>query len=240
MSFMATAWAVKQKTGSPTRKLVLLLLADRANDKGVCWPSMQTIAEDCELSDRAVRNNIRQLEEIGLLTTERRKDGDTQLSNMYHLPVGTVLVSSEHDGTGVRNEVPRGSDVPRGTEGDSEGARNEIPPNLSDEPIKESDKEIRYKELLDGFNLITGRALRSIGPKAKRQLNALIKDGYSVGDVLRAIDYCNSNEWFRNPAHRKYLTPEYITRMDKFQVYFAEVSDQDKAAENGGHHSPSV
>ena len=38
-----------------TPKLVLLSLADQANDAGVCWPSQPQIATRCSISDRAVK-----------------------------------------------------------------------------------------------------------------------------------------------------------------------------------------
>jgi helix-turn-helix protein len=54
-----------------TRKLVMLALADNANDEGVCWPSITTIALKCSMSDRAVTKHVRELETDGLLSVER-------------------------------------------------------------------------------------------------------------------------------------------------------------------------
>ncbi|MCL7679870.1 helix-turn-helix domain-containing protein, partial [Klebsiella pneumoniae] len=42
MTLMAKAMAIK--TGNPIRKLVLIKLADNANDFGECWPSYKHIA----------------------------------------------------------------------------------------------------------------------------------------------------------------------------------------------------
>jgi biotin operon repressor len=52
------------KTGNPIRKLVLIKLADNANDNGECWPSYQHIADHCECSRSAVREHIEALIEI--------------------------------------------------------------------------------------------------------------------------------------------------------------------------------
>ncbi|WP_409365500.1 helix-turn-helix domain-containing protein [Klebsiella pneumoniae] len=41
------------KVGNPARKLVLLKLADNANDDGICFPSYQYIADKCEMSKRS-------------------------------------------------------------------------------------------------------------------------------------------------------------------------------------------
>ena len=62
MSLMAKAMGVK--VGNSLRKLVLIKLADNANDKGECWPSYQHIADQCECSRTAVRNHIDALEEM--------------------------------------------------------------------------------------------------------------------------------------------------------------------------------
>src|SRR5690606_28166237 len=51
---------------------VLISLADNANDEGVCWPSIASIAERTCLSERAVRNSLRALEELGLLVSHQR------------------------------------------------------------------------------------------------------------------------------------------------------------------------
>lgn len=87
MSLEAMTWAFKQ-TLNPTRKIVLLALADYADDENRCWPSMRTLAEKSSLTERAVRNAIRDLEEIGYLTTEsRNRPNGSQTSNVYWLNV---------------------------------------------------------------------------------------------------------------------------------------------------------
>ncbi|ECG5516286.1 helix-turn-helix domain-containing protein, partial [Salmonella enterica subsp. enterica] len=43
MNLMAKAMSIK--VGNPLRKLVLIKLADNANDEGECWPSYQHIAD---------------------------------------------------------------------------------------------------------------------------------------------------------------------------------------------------
>lgn len=62
---------------SATHKAVLISLADNANDEGVCWPSVQRISERTCLSERAVRNALRWLEEVGLLTSHQRAGRST-------------------------------------------------------------------------------------------------------------------------------------------------------------------
>ncbi len=91
MSIRAIAWALNVKTGSPTTKLVLIKLADNANDGGACWPSVALVAKQTELSERAVQQHIRRCEELGLLTLQSRcdkADPRQQTTNLYRLNIG--------------------------------------------------------------------------------------------------------------------------------------------------------
>ncbi len=66
---------------SSTQKLVLISLADQANDDGVCWPGMQRLMQRTCLTERAIRGAIRWLEASGLLVTTVRSG----TSNSYKI-----------------------------------------------------------------------------------------------------------------------------------------------------------
>lgn len=55
-----------------TDKLVLLALADNANDEGHCWPSVQTLAAKCGIEPRSVTRVMDRLEHAGHLTRHER------------------------------------------------------------------------------------------------------------------------------------------------------------------------
>ncbi|WP_306685470.1 helix-turn-helix domain-containing protein [Klebsiella pneumoniae] len=104
MSLMAKAMGVK--VGNSLRKLVLIKLADNANDKGECWPSYQHIADQCECSKSAVRNHIDALEDMGLLKRENRvgvNNGKGNASNVYYLNLDATPMPSKS--TGVCHEI---------------------------------------------------------------------------------------------------------------------------------------
>lgn len=68
MSIRALSWAMSTDTGSPTRKAVLLALADRYNeDEDAAWPSVGWIARATELSDKSVKRAIVDLVDAGLI-----------------------------------------------------------------------------------------------------------------------------------------------------------------------------
>jgi hypothetical protein len=54
-------------------KIVLLALADNANDDGVCWPSIATIARKCSKDERTVQRVITRLKEAGHVSMVERK-----------------------------------------------------------------------------------------------------------------------------------------------------------------------
>jgi hypothetical protein len=62
IKLMAKVWDYSQASGNDL--LVLLVLADMANDEGECWPSMATIARKSRLNVRNARLRIRSLEEM--------------------------------------------------------------------------------------------------------------------------------------------------------------------------------
>ena len=95
MSMLLTAQAMKLKVGNPTRKLVLLKLADNANDKGECFPSYQHIADHCEVSRRSVISHIDALIKMGLVEKKSRKNQDGSSSNLYilHLEKGSENIA---------------------------------------------------------------------------------------------------------------------------------------------------
>ena len=88
MSIMAMTWAWGLTDLDQSQTLVLLALADAANDEGVCWPSQAEIGRKARLKDRAVRNQIRSLEAAGLLSVSRRATPQGRKTNVYRLNIG--------------------------------------------------------------------------------------------------------------------------------------------------------
>jgi DNA-binding MarR family transcriptional regulator len=84
---MAAAWQVETATHS--EKLVLLALADNANDSGECWPSISTIAKKCSLSRQGVLNQISRLE-ASKLVRSTRGNGRVNRYNITIQPVNAV------------------------------------------------------------------------------------------------------------------------------------------------------
>ncbi|EBB5077671.1 helix-turn-helix domain-containing protein [Salmonella enterica subsp. enterica serovar Typhimurium] len=100
MNLMAKAMSIK--VGNPLRKLVLIKLADNANDEGECWPSYQHIADQCEVSRSTVKSHIRALEDMGLLKREFRRKGELNQSNVFYLTLDNAQqIPPESGGVGA-------------------------------------------------------------------------------------------------------------------------------------------
>lgn len=117
MSVAALAWAKKQKTGSVAAKATLMVIADFADESGRCWPSQAVIAEETELSDRSVRQQMALLEAGGFLTREPRfrEDGaratdvlrlNLALQPLLRTPPESPSTPPERRSGGGRNVVP--------------------------------------------------------------------------------------------------------------------------------------
>ncbi len=87
MSMLLMVKAMQSKAGNPLRKLVLIKLADNANDKGECWPSYQHIADQCEIARSTVRKHIKDLSDFGYLSIEHRAGEKGNSSNLYRLTI---------------------------------------------------------------------------------------------------------------------------------------------------------
>lgn len=110
MSVAHVTWAFAQDVGSGTRKLVLVALADRCNkDTLVCRPYIKTVAQDCCLSERAVRSAIDYLcDDAKLIERRRRRAGDGTLRG-YDYVFPPVAVRAEPAAPDAASPEARGA-----------------------------------------------------------------------------------------------------------------------------------
>lgn len=84
---MALVWQLQLK---PHQKLVLLALADHANDEGYAWPGQASLARKVGVAERTLRDTIGQLCELGHLAIERPDMAGTNLYRVLpHTTGGT-------------------------------------------------------------------------------------------------------------------------------------------------------
>jgi hypothetical protein len=145
--------AFKARVNSPITKLVLIKLADNSNDDGLCFPSYQHIADQCEISRQSAINHVKILLELGVLQKENRMRNGENTSNQFVLSMSKMVeLGSQRGGLGVVKEVDHPSQ--RGLLGSQRGGLgvvngvdpesslltiNESSFNLRDEKTKHSD-----------------------------------------------------------------------------------------------------
>lgn len=89
MSVEALSWAFQQDIKPAAKKLVLLALANRADEDGFCFPGYKRLAEQCSLSRRAVIDHISSLIEDGVIEKDARtRENGSDTSNLYKLAYG--------------------------------------------------------------------------------------------------------------------------------------------------------
>lgn len=144
---MAECWPIKTE---PSRKAVLVSLADQANDDGVCWPSVGTIAERTCLDERTVQRAIQALQDEGHLTIQMRPGRST----VYRLhPRHRVTPNPRHGDTptpGTVSPTP-GTVSPHPRHGDTQNRKGTIkePSERGDAPVGATSD--RGSRIPDGF-----------------------------------------------------------------------------------------
>lgn len=109
-------------------------------------------------------------------------------------------------------------------QGNTSGAKVLLKRNVAKESkVKENkvnkskDNNGLYATFLEKFNQVTERNFRVLDNKTKHQLNARLKEGYTMAEILTATANCSQDDF--HMENTKYLTPEFITRADKLQKY---------------------
>ncbi|HHF0494456.1 helix-turn-helix domain-containing protein [Haemophilus influenzae] len=182
MSMRLMVQAMNCKVGNPARKLVLLKLADNANDDGICFPSYQYIADKCEMTRRSAINHIEYLIKMGLVSKKERKNKDGSISNLYFL----------HLEQGSENFALGSENISLGSENFSLGGSENISPRTSHslEPVNEPKKTTQKSEsemLLEQFG-ITGQLAKDFithrkakkAPITETAMNGFLREANKV------------------------------------------------------------
>ena len=205
MSMRLMVQAMNCEVGNPARKLVLLKLADNANDDGICFPSYQYIADKCEMTRRSAISHIEYLIKMGLVSKKERKNKDGSISNLYflHLEQG-----GENFALGGENFALGGENISLGSENFALGGSENISPRTSHslEPVNEPKKTTQKSEseiLLERFG-ITGQLAKDFiahrktkrGAISETQLSRLQKQADKAGiSICEAVEICIERNW---------------------------------------------
>ena len=84
MAWQIVAWVFIDQSVRGNLKLVALALANYANDKGLAWPSVETLAKSTGLSTRQIQRILPQIEEAGLVKIST--GGGRKRTHRYQFP----------------------------------------------------------------------------------------------------------------------------------------------------------
>ncbi len=213
MSMSLMVKAMQTKVGNPLRKLVLIKLADNANDKGECWPSYQHIADQCEISKRSVINHVNKLENMGLLKKQHRKGVHKKnASNLYTLELDGESPAPPSESPAL---PPSESPAPR-TSHSLEPVNEPVnEPSLSSK-LDVAEKVIQY------LNEKTGRKFRA-APSQTKLIIARLNEGATLKDCIAVIDR-KCAEWLDDPKMNQYLRPATLFNAEKFNTYVGQLN----------------
>src|SRR5690554_1996234 len=80
IAWMTRVWSSEEPTEANER-LLLLAIADAANEEGICWPSVKALAQKCGVQPRTARKTLSRLVEQGFIERIERPGR----SNVYRL-----------------------------------------------------------------------------------------------------------------------------------------------------------
>lgn len=212
MSVDATRWAWSQQI-TATQKLVLLSLADRADENNLCYPSTKRLESDTGLYRETIFEAIKKMEEMHLLTVKRElgKGNRFTLNGVLNrhqtssdLPTSSKKHTSREMPTPTSREMPTtqsvNADTYQSANADTE-PNNEPKTNLSIEPIQNKQKKSTELDLLKNINtqvaidFIAIRKAKNL-PVTKTALSGIEREAKKLNYSLEeALTICCERGW---------------------------------------------
>lgn len=202
MSVQAIAFAFAAQGLSPTEKLVLLALANYADENMRCWPSQRRLAHDTGLSKRTILRSLAALEERALLVRSKRdRDDGSRASDVVHLLFGGGDMVS-----------PGGDTVSGGVVTQCQGGGDRVSPHEpSIEPSVGTSLSLRSRDARatdDGFERFWQAYPRKVGKLAARKAYAVAvrkvagpdPPGLLIEAVERAKPFWTDPRFIPHPA----------------------------------------
>lgn len=132
MSYVYVSAALRGCFGiNPSAKLVLLILAEHANEDsgGVAWPSVATIARLAGLSERQVQVHLTKLIGQGWIFTTSRRGGGAGNTTRYQLNFARMRAVQQRNGEAGNTHSESEEGEARRTKGEAERQKGCRPPH---------------------------------------------------------------------------------------------------------------
>jgi hypothetical protein len=182
-----------------SQKIVLLALADSANDEGHCWPSMKSLVGKCSKGERTIQGVIQQLCEDGHLT--RREVIGKGCNYTVHPRMNCAPQSSRprSDSAPAENNAPppQGLRATPAAAADKPSMNHQEPSNMS----ASADAPLTIEEVVGDWNeLATELGLpivRKITPERRKAFKARLRTYRDLADWRRAFIHIRNTPFLR-------------------------------------------
>ena len=109
IAVMSRVWSDSQHAGSTL--LMLLAIADFADDDGQAYPAVQKLADKCRMSKRNAQDRLRELADSGELSIFKNQGPPPKFPNLFQInltALGMKPTSPVHSTAPVKSSVSRG------------------------------------------------------------------------------------------------------------------------------------
>ena len=213
-------------------KLLMLSLADNANDSGVCFPSWSTLITRTCMSRGAISTSLKKAEELGMLfrVTRNRKNG-SKTSNKFlvyphinrkNLDEEDFLIfeelfieydqSSETELAPIVQKLNYHSSETELPNGGQSSETELLEPSLSF-----NHHSNRHLVIVDDLNSKANSNYRATSSKTISLIEARLKEGFKEEDFFY-VHTVKCSEWLGDPKMEKFLRPETLYGT-KFEGY---------------------
>jgi hypothetical protein len=223
VSIAASAWAKKIRTGSSSRKALLMVLAEYAtiidgwdpegsDGRHYAWPGQGRLMAETEMGERALRDHLHTLETAGIIRRVRRGgSGEGRQSDLVILavdddgprpfPVGEPVDTSVDDNVdkGNRQNLPVGATgrFEQGNRQNRADAPYIEPPSEPPSPIRPEVEELC--ELLAKRIEENGARTPSVTKAWHDSCRLLLdRDGFTVEQVRYLIEWSQRHHFWRS------------------------------------------
>ncbi|MFL7318571.1 helix-turn-helix domain-containing protein [Escherichia coli] len=116
MSRHATDWAWETDPGSSSLKLILLSMADRADEYNLCYPSIERLVKDTCLNKKTVQAGLISLMKMGLISDTGERKGATKRVRVFSLNItkkGNIKGNREGGNEPENGNVTESGNIPK-------------------------------------------------------------------------------------------------------------------------------
>ena len=204
---MSKVWAFSQSTGS--ERLILLAIADFADDEGRAYPSVTTLAKKARVSERTAQYAIRALVDLGELAIfESKGPKGCNLYRVQNLREGCKMQQE-----GVQDETKGGATHCTQTviEPSEEPLFHTAAPTGSAK-VKAAPKPREPNPLLEALASVGGANPRETPPSRWSALQKYLREIKTVTPDVTAAEIARREQSYRRKYQNAAVTPDALAK----------------------------